>query len=111
MGAQTGAGIEGQPASAPRNAHTTQPSVGDTKIPSGHDGHGMWAFLRRQPIRMVQGGPEGGYTDLYEVICPDCGDHPRVAHRRLAAAADSSVTLRRRGGRPGAGHVPRPWSG
>jgi hypothetical protein len=81
MGAQTVAGTVGQPASAPRNPHTPQPSVGDTKtLSAGHDGHGIWAFLRRQPIRMVRGRPEGGYTDVYEIICPDCGDHPRVGY-------------------------------
>ena len=34
------------------------------------------AVLRRQPARMVEGRPEGGYTDLFEIICRDCGDHP-----------------------------------
>ena len=30
--------------------------------------------LRRQPVRLVDGQPEGGYTDLYELVCCDCGD-------------------------------------
>lgn len=81
MSVKTGAGTAGQPASAPRNAHTPQPSVGDTRIPpAGHYGHGIWACLRCQPIRMVRGRPEGGYTDRYEIICPDCGDHPRLGY-------------------------------
>jgi len=32
--------------------------------------------LRRQPARIVNGEPEGGYTDAYEIICRDCGDDP-----------------------------------
>ena len=39
-------------------------------------GDGWTAVLRRQPARMVGGQPEGGYTDVFEVICCDCGDHP-----------------------------------
>jgi hypothetical protein len=25
---------------------------------------------------MAEGRPEGGYTDAFEIICCDCGDHP-----------------------------------
>jgi hypothetical protein len=32
--------------------------------------------LRRQSARMIEGQPEGGYTDAFEIICCDCGDHP-----------------------------------
>ena len=33
-----------------------------------------WALvLHRQPARMMEGRPEGGYTDMFEVICPGCG--------------------------------------
>ena len=32
--------------------------------------------LRRQPARIVQSRAEGGHTDVYEIICCDCGDHP-----------------------------------
>jgi hypothetical protein len=81
MSVETGTGTAGQTASAPRNAHTPQPNGGAPRIPPpGHDGHGIWACLRGQPSRIVQGRPEGGYTDRYEVICPDCGDHPRLAY-------------------------------
>jgi hypothetical protein len=43
-----------------------------------HDrpGHGWTVVLRRQPVRMVDGRPEGGYTDAFEIVCCDCGDHP-----------------------------------
>lgn len=31
--------------------------------------------MRRQPARIVDGRFEGGYTDVFELICPGCGDH------------------------------------
>ncbi len=34
------------------------------------------ASLRRQPARIVGGWAEGGYTDVFELICCECGDHP-----------------------------------
>lgn len=43
--------------------------------------HGWTVVLRRQPSRIVQGRPEGGYTNLYELICCDCGDHPGVDYQ------------------------------
>jgi hypothetical protein len=42
----------------------------------GQPGHGRTAFVRRRPVRIVDGRMEGGYTDAYELICPSCGDHP-----------------------------------
>lgn len=81
MSVATGSGTTDQPASTPRNAHSPQLDVGDRKIPpAGHLGHGVWASLRRQPIQMVRGRAEGGYTGRFEVICPDCGDHPRMEY-------------------------------
>jgi hypothetical protein len=47
-----------------------------TLPPAGQDGHGRTAFVRRQPVRIVDGRFTGGYTDLFELICPACGDHP-----------------------------------
>jgi hypothetical protein len=41
------------------------------------------------PVRIVQGRPEGGYTDAYELICCDCGDNPDLDYR------DVSPELRR----------------
>jgi hypothetical protein len=41
---------------------------------AGRPGHGSKAVLRRKPVRIVHRRFEGGYTDGYEVICPDCGD-------------------------------------
>jgi hypothetical protein len=38
---------------------------------------GSWtAVLRRRPVRMVEGRLSGGYTNVFEIICCDCGDHP-----------------------------------
>jgi hypothetical protein len=31
------------------------------------------ASLRRQPAHLVDGKPDGGYTDSFEIICRDCG--------------------------------------
>ncbi len=37
--------------------------------------------LRRRPVRMVQGRPEGGWTDEFEIVCCDCGDNPDLDYR------------------------------
>ncbi len=37
--------------------------------------------LRRRPVCMVQGRPEGGWTDEYEIVCCDCGDNPDLDYR------------------------------
>ena len=47
-------------------------------------GDGWTVVLRRQPTRMVEGLPEGGYTDLFEIICCDCGDHPDLDYREVS---------------------------
>jgi hypothetical protein len=46
--------------------------------PPGQPGHGRTASLRRQPCRLGDGRVEGGYTDVFEVICPGCGDDPAL---------------------------------
>jgi hypothetical protein len=48
-------------------------------------GDGWTVVLRRQPVRMVEGRPEGGYTDAFEIICCDCGDHPDLDSCEVAA--------------------------
>jgi hypothetical protein len=40
--------------------------------PPRQPGHGRTASLRRQPVRIVDGRMEGGYTDTFELICPGC---------------------------------------
>ena len=47
-------------------------------------GDGWTVVLRRQPARMLEGLPEGGYTDLYEIVCCDCGDHPYLDYREVS---------------------------
>jgi hypothetical protein len=42
---------------------------------------GWTVVLRRQPARMVDGQPQGGYTDAFELICCDCGDDPDLDYR------------------------------
>jgi hypothetical protein len=36
--------------------------------------------LRRQPVRIVGGQPDGSYTSLFEVICCYRGDHPDLVY-------------------------------
>ena len=48
-------------------------------------GLGWTVVLRRQPVRIVKGWPEGGYTDAYELVCCDCGDHPGLDYREVPA--------------------------
>jgi hypothetical protein len=45
---------------------------------------GWTLVLRRQPVRIVDGRPEGGYTDAYELICCDCGDDPDLDNRDIS---------------------------
>lgn len=61
------------------------------RIPSGTGTtvHGLpgrhWTLvLRRKPVRIVQGRPQGGYTDTYELICSDCGDDPDLDYREVS---------------------------
>ncbi len=50
---------------------------------------GWTVVLRRRPVRLVDGRVEGGYTNVFEIICCDCGDHPGQDYR------DVSPELRR----------------
>jgi hypothetical protein len=47
-------------------------------------GDGWTVVLRRQPARIVEGRPEGGYTDAFELICCDCGDDPGLDYCEVA---------------------------
>jgi hypothetical protein len=47
-------------------------------------GPGWTLVLRRQPVRIVDGQPEGGYTDLYELICCYCGDDPDLDYQHVS---------------------------
>jgi hypothetical protein len=45
---------------------------------------GWTVVLRRQPVRRVEGRAEGGYTDVFELICCYCGDDPDLDYREVA---------------------------
>jgi hypothetical protein len=45
---------------------------------------GWTVVLRRQPVRRVEGRAEGGYADVFELICCDCGDDPGLDYREVA---------------------------
>jgi hypothetical protein len=62
--------------------HTEAGSV-VTLPPPGQPGHGRTARLRRQPLRLVNGRVEGGYTDAFELICLSCGDDPDLDHSEI----------------------------
>ena len=53
-----------------------EPDADPTLPLAGQPGHGRTSFVRRQPVRIVDGSFEGGYTGVFELICPGCGDHP-----------------------------------
>jgi hypothetical protein len=42
---------------------------------AGQPGHGLTGSIRRQPVRIAEGGKEGGCRDAFEIVCGDCGDH------------------------------------
>jgi hypothetical protein len=50
----------------------------------GPRGEGWTVVLRRQPVQMVEGRAEGGYADVFELICCDCGDDPDRDYREVA---------------------------
>ena len=69
----------------PRDARSPGPGTEATMVPPpGQPGHGVTASLRRQPARLVDGRAEGGYTDMFEVICPDCGDDAALGYSEVA---------------------------
>ncbi len=53
-----------------------------TRVEPGQD----WTVvLRRQATRIVAGQAEGGYTDAFEIICCDCGDHPDLDYDEVSS--------------------------
>jgi hypothetical protein len=53
--------------------------------PVDHSGQIARSFLRRQPVRIVEGRSEGGYTSVFEVIRCDCGDYPDLDYSEVSA--------------------------
>ena len=62
---------------------STGSDVADAVPLAGQPGHGSAAFLRNQPARIVDGRIRGGYTGVYELICPGCGDHPYLDYSEV----------------------------
>jgi hypothetical protein len=85
----TGPGVRLAAVFVPRLKHRRDPwlrmgsVVGMTSPLVGQPGHGRTAFVRRQPVRIVDGRVEGGYTDVFEFICPGCGDNPYVDYSEV----------------------------
>ena len=52
----------------------------------GRPGRDWTVVLRRRPARIVAGHAEGGYTDVFEIICCDCGDDPDLDYRDVPPA-------------------------
>jgi hypothetical protein len=52
----------------------------------GQPGHGWTVVLRRRPVRILRGRPEGGYTDEFEIVCCDCGDDPDLDYFEVPPA-------------------------
>jgi hypothetical protein len=40
--------------------------------------------LRRRPVRITKGQPQGGYTEEFEIVCCDCGDDPGLDYREVS---------------------------
>jgi hypothetical protein len=86
---RTGPGVRPAvvPAPRPHHQHDSWLHIGPggamTLPPAGHPGHGRTAFVRRQPARIADGRFEGGYTGLFELICPGCGDHPYLDYSEI----------------------------
>jgi hypothetical protein len=69
-----------RPGSRPR----TGSGVAGTDPLAGQPGHGPAAFMRNQPACIADGRIYGGYNDVYELICPDCGDDPDLDYLEVA---------------------------
>ena len=74
------------PVLRPPGCRDPQPDGVMTPPLAGQPGHGRTAFVRRQPVRIVDGRAEGGYTSVFEFICPGCGDNPYVDYSVRNAA-------------------------
>lgn len=63
-----------------------RPSADDVMplAPVDQNGEIPQSFLRRQPVRIVEGRFEGGYTSAFEVICCDCGDNPYLDYSEVS---------------------------
>jgi hypothetical protein len=69
-----------QPRQVPSGALTKETGMATRDQP----GDGWTVVLPRQPARIVEGRPESGYTDAFELICCDCGDDPGLDYCEVA---------------------------
>ena len=67
-----------------RRARPRPPRNRAGAMTGGQPGPGWTLVLRRQPIRIVDGQPRGGYADVYELICCYCGDDPDLDYRHVS---------------------------
>jgi hypothetical protein len=63
-----------------------RPGVDDEMPPAPVDQNGEIArwFLRRQPVRIVAGRAQDGWTGAFELICCDCGDNPYLDYSEIS---------------------------
>jgi len=78
------------------------PIVGMIFPLAGQPGHGRTAFVRRQPILIVDGRFESGYTEAFELICLGCGDNPYADYAGIPSRLRFS-------GFAGRSRSKRPW--
>jgi anti-anti-sigma factor len=81
----TGVAVTPEPGTgrAPQRSQPSRaaaPTAGMT-MAFGRPGLDWTVVLRRQPARIVAGRAEGGYTNMFEIICYDCGDNPDLDYR------------------------------
>jgi len=60
------------------------PRIGAGMNDEGGSGNGWTVVLRRRPVRITEGRPEGGYTEEFEIVCCDCGDDPDLDYREVS---------------------------
>jgi hypothetical protein len=86
-GIRPGAGPAAVPALRPPGCRDPwlrmEPDWSMTAPLAGQPGHGRTAFVRRQPARIVDDRAGGGYADVFELICPSCGDHPYLDYTEV----------------------------
>jgi hypothetical protein len=87
-------GLHDSPASAPELAVTAQVRHEEAAART-HDepALGWTVVLRRQPVRLADGRPEGGCTDTYELICCECGADPDLDYRDVAPLAPRDAVI------------------
>ena len=76
----------------PPTAYAAQPSKPDRPAAQtagmttifGRPGIDWTVVLRRQPAHIIAGQAESGHTNMFEIICCDCGDDPGLDYREVS---------------------------